>query len=80
MSVGIDDGLWGGTLPRELLATLMQRKIISCDGKRLGALWYGQCKRWRARRKAICMVCAANARKEREYEERFGLGPWPEDM
>lgn len=80
MSVGIDDGLWGGTLPRELLATLMQRKIISCDGKRLDALWYGQCKRWRARRKAIRRLCAANSRKEREYEEKFGLGPWPEDM
>lgn len=26
MSVGIDDGLWGGTLPRELLATLIAKE------------------------------------------------------
>lgn len=56
---GIEDGLWSGTLPRELLATLMQRKIISCGGKRLDALWYGQCKRWRLRQKAIRRVCTA---------------------
>ncbi len=68
MSVGIDDGLWGGTLPRELLATLMQRKIISCDGKRLDALWYGQCKRWRLRQKAICRACAARRRYQMEGE------------
>lgn len=78
--VEIEDGLWGGTLPWESLTPLMQRKIISCNGKRLDALWYGECKRWRARRKAIRRLCAANSRKEREYEEKFGLGPWPKDM
>lgn len=80
MDERIEDGLWGSTLPSEVLETLRERKIIHCYGKRLDALWYGECKRWRSRRKAIRRVCAANARKEREYEERFGLGPWPKDM
>lgn len=64
IGAGIEDGLWGGTLPRELLATLIQRKIISCGGKRLDALWYGQCKRWRLRQKAICRVYAARRRHQ----------------
>lgn len=80
MDERIEDGLWGGTLPSEILKALRERKIIHCHGKRLDALWYGRCKRWRSRRKAIRRVCAANARKDREYEERFGLGPWPKDM
>ena len=62
MSVGIDDGLWGGTLPWESLTPLMQREIISCIGKRLDALWYGQCKRWRLRQKAIRRLYAARRR------------------
>lgn len=50
--------------------------------KQLLELFFGPCKsgRWRLKKRAIDRILDANMRKDREYEERFGLGPWPKDM
>lgn len=70
MSAEIGDGIWGGALPRDVLETLMEKKIISCIGKRLDALWYGRCKRWRLRRKAIRRLYATRRKYQKSPKIR----------
>lgn len=69
-----DDGLWGGSLsikdPEDIM---LNGALVGCNEKLLDMLWYGRCKRWRSRRKAIKTLCLADTRKEREYDKRLGI-------
>ncbi len=69
-----EDGLWGGFLsikdPEDIV---INGTLVNCNEKLLDMLWYGRCKRWRSRRKAIKTLCLADTRKEREYDKRLGI-------
>lgn len=47
--------------------------MVDVNEKLLDVMWYGPCKRWRLRRKAIKRLCLASMRKEREYDKRLGI-------